>query len=195
MTRLLGCRAAVEATEPGPDADHRDDAVRVLDRRVEGGHPAPRVADQRRATDAQRVEDGDDVSPGRELDVVGRGPAVAARVVDGRRDSRPRRAAGPMRIPGPKVGDARVEEDDRRSARPRRRPRRRPPGTSISMSDMPSGYRPRGLQLRPYIDMTGPPTGWIADTAAGPLRLLEIHLAVGQGMEPVDRWDRAPTAR
>ena len=49
-------RAAIEAAEPRGHADHGDDAVRGADRGVEGGHPAHRVADQGRPSDAQRIE-------------------------------------------------------------------------------------------------------------------------------------------
>ena len=51
---FLGRRLDLEPAQAGGDADDGDDPLGRLDGRVEGDHPAARVADQRRPPDAER---------------------------------------------------------------------------------------------------------------------------------------------
>ena len=110
---LVGRRFDLEPTQPRRDADDRGDPVGVLDGRIERDRPAARVADQRRPPDAERIENGDTSASERELDILGGRGAVAAGVeandaVAGRVERRDHR------VPGPQVGDAGVQEDERR---------------------------------------------------------------------------------
>ena len=100
---------------PAPMVDQRHDSLGVLDGRVERDHAADGVADQAGAADAERVEDGDDVGPVREGHVLGhRGTAAAT--VEGHDAVAGIEQVGGQGLPGPRVHDARVEQDDGRAA-------------------------------------------------------------------------------
>ena len=111
---LLGCGFDLEPAQAPGDADHGDDAVGVLDGRVERGPPAARVADQRGTPDPERVEDRDHVGLQRELDVLGGRGAVPAGVEANDAVSRAAEWRD-HRVPGPQVGDPGVQEHDRRA--------------------------------------------------------------------------------
>ena len=119
---LVGRRLDLEAAQPGPDTDDRDDAVGMLDGGVEGVRATHRVADEGRPLDPEGVEDRDDIGTLVEIDVVGLRPAEPARVVadDAVAGRDEERGEG---VPRAQVRDPGVEEVDRRD--PRGRPRRR----------------------------------------------------------------------
>jgi hypothetical protein len=108
-----GVLVDVEAAEAGRDADDGDDPFGRFDGQVERDLAAVRVADQGRAIDAERVEDGADVRPVRVLDVVGLRPAVAAPIEPDRAIAGRGQVRGEG-LPGPGVGHAGVDQEDGR---------------------------------------------------------------------------------
>ncbi len=111
---LFGSAAAIEPSQTGTDADDRDDPIGRLEGRVEREHAAHRVADERRAADALRIEHGQEIVDPRELDVLGGRSADPALVVaDGSIAGRVQERR--HRVPGAQIGDPRMEEHDRRS--------------------------------------------------------------------------------
>ena len=107
---LLGIVVVVGA---GADEDERRDALGRVEREVERDHPTERRADNRRPFDTggvERLGDGAAIVDGIRLDRR----VPEARQVEANDGMRVRKGAE-LRLPHPRIGDARVDEHDGRA--------------------------------------------------------------------------------